>query len=65
MRRIWIYQALRLMQLINFDNTEIALLLNYSEEGSMVRDFRKELGYTPTKARKLLTNEKPEDMLKL
>jgi AraC-like DNA-binding protein len=65
MRRIWIYQALRLMQLTNFDNTEIALLLNYSEEGSMVRDFRKELGYTPTKARKLLTNEKPEDMLKL
>jgi AraC-like DNA-binding protein len=65
MLRIWIYQALRLMQLTNFDNTEIALLLNYSEEGSMVRDFRKELGYTPTKARKLLTNEKPEDMLKL
>ena len=63
-RRIWIYQALRLMQLTNFDNTEIALLLNYSEEGSMVRDFRKELGYSPTKARELLANHSPEDMLK-
>lgn len=65
MRRIWIFQALRLMQLTDFDNSEIALLLNYSEEGSMVRDFRKELGYTPNKARELLTNQKPGDMLKL
>lgn len=62
-RRIWIYQALRLMQLTNFDNTEIALQLNYSEEGSMARDFHKELGYTPSKARELLVNQKPEDIL--
>ena len=64
MRRIWIYQALRIMQLTNFDNTEIALLLNYSEEGSMARDFNKELGYSPTEARKLLANHIPEEMLK-
>jgi len=64
MRRIWVYQALRLVKLTNFDNGEIALLLNYSEEGSMVRDFRKELGYSPTKARELLMNYNPEDMLK-
>ena len=64
MRRIWVYQALRLMKSTNFDNTEISLLLNYSEEGSMVRDFRKELDYTPSKARELLINYNPEDLLK-
>ena len=64
-RRLWIYQAIRLMKLTNFDNTEIALLLNYSEEGSMARDFHKELGYTPKKALKFLLINTPEDMLKL
>ncbi len=63
-RRIWIHQALRLMQHTNLDNTDIALHLNYSEESSMARDFRKTLGYNPTKARRLLTVHTPKELLK-
>lgn len=63
MRRIWIHQALRMMQHTNLDNTEIALQLNYSEESSMARDFRKELSYNPTQARQLLADHTPEELL--
>jgi AraC-like DNA-binding protein len=63
-RRIWVHQALRLMQHTNLDNIEIALQLNYSEESSLARDFRKELGYSPGKARRRLTKHTPEDLLR-
>ncbi|MGH7596289.1 MAG: helix-turn-helix domain-containing protein [bacterium] len=63
MRRIWIHQALRLMQKTTLDNVEIAQQLNYSEESNMARDFRKELGYCPTEAQRQLTLQSPEDLL--
>ena len=62
-RRIWIHQALRMMQNTALDNTEIALQLNYSEESSMARDFRKELGYDIKEARHRLANRTPEELL--
>jgi len=64
MRRLWIYQALRLMQRTTLDNVEIALQLHYSEESSLARDFRKELGYNPTEARKRLIEQSPEALLR-
>lgn len=64
MRRLWIYQALRLMQRTTLDNAEIALQLNYSEESSLARDFRKELGYNPTEARQRLVEQSPEALLR-
>ncbi len=64
LRRIWVYQALRLMQRTNLDNVEIAEQLNYSEESSLARDFRKELGYSPTEARKRLAEQSPEALLR-
>ena len=63
LRRIWIYQALQMMRDSKLDNTEIALQLNYSEESSMARDFRKELGCSPTEARLHLTRKSPEEIL--
>lgn len=63
LRRIWIHQALRLMQKTTLDNVEIAQQLNYSEESSMARDFRKELDYSPTEARKRLTAQSLEALL--
>lgn len=63
MRRINIYQALNLMRSTHLDNTEIALKLSYSDENSLYRIFHKELGYSPTEARKKLLNNKPEDLL--
>lgn len=62
-RRIWVYQGLRLMQNTNLDNTEIALQLNYSEVSNLARDFRKELGLSPTAARKALIAQSPERLL--
>lgn len=62
-RRILVYQALNMMQNTNFDNTEIALQLNYSDENSLARIFRKELGYNPTEARKRLIKHSPEELL--
>ena len=38
-RHLWVYQALRLMQRTDFDNTDIAEQLDYSDESSLVRDF--------------------------
>jgi AraC-like DNA-binding protein len=52
LRRIWIHQALGLMQKITLDNVVFAQQLNYSEESNLARGFRKELGYSPTEARK-------------
>lgn len=62
-RRIRVHQALRLMNRTALDNTEIALHLNYSEESSLARDFRKESGYTPSAARQLLARRSPEELL--
>lgn len=64
MRRIWVHQALRMMEHTDLDNTEIALHLNYSEESSMARDVRKELGCGCNEARKRLTKHTPIDLLK-
>lgn len=63
MRRIRVHQALRLMRHTNLDNTEIALFLDYSEESNIARDFRKELGYSPTRARQHLVEQTPEELL--
>jgi AraC-like DNA-binding protein len=64
MRRIWVHQALRMMEHTDLDNTEIALHLNYSEESSMARDFRKELGFGCAEARKRLLNSTPLELIK-
>ena len=63
LRQVWIYEALRIMQESNLDNIEIALLLNYSEESSLAREFRKQLGYNPNEARKRLNHKSPEELL--
>ncbi len=63
LRRIWVHQALRLMKHTNFDNTEIALHLKYTEETNLAWDFRKELGCNPTEARRRLTTHSPEELL--
>ncbi len=63
MRRILVYQALNMMKNTNLDNTEIALQLNYSDESSLARIFRKELGYSATEARKRLAEHSPEELL--
>jgi AraC-like DNA-binding protein len=63
MRRIWVHQALRMMLHTNLNNIDIAMQLNYSEESSMAREFRKVLGYSPNTARKLLTKQTPEELL--
>lgn len=63
LRQIWVHQALRMMKRTLLDNTEIALHLNYSEESSMARDFRKELGFSPNEARQLLAKQAPGELL--
>lgn len=63
MRRFLIYHALVMMKHTNLDDTEIACQLEYSEESSLARVFRKELGYNPTEARKRLVAESPEELL--
>ena len=62
-RHLWVYQALRLMQRTDLDNTDIAEQLNYSDESNMVRDFHKELEYCPNEARKRLLKSIPEELL--
>lgn len=64
MRLIRIHQALTLMRNTSLDNTEIALELNYSEGGSLSRIFRKELGYSPSEARRRLSRRTPEELLR-
>ena len=61
-RRIRVYQALRMMKYTRLDNTEIALQLNYTEETSMARDFRKVLRLNPKEARNRLTTHSPENL---
>jgi AraC-like DNA-binding protein len=63
LRSIWVHQALRMMQHTNLDNIDIALQLDYSEESSMAREFRKELGCCPNEARILLNEQSPEEIL--
>lgn len=62
-RRIVVYQALNMMKSTKLDNTEIALQLGYSEESSLARIFRKELGYNASEARKRLSQQSPEELL--
>jgi AraC-like DNA-binding protein len=62
-RCIWVYQALKLMQSTELSNGEIALRLDYSEETSFARAFRKELGFNPSEARRRLAHRRPEDLL--
>jgi len=63
MQRIRVYQALHLMKNTQLDNTEIAMKLSYSDENSLYRIFRKELRFSPTKARNYLRNTTPEKLL--
>jgi AraC-like DNA-binding protein len=62
-RSIWIYQALKLMQNTELSNADIAHQLDYSEETSLARAFRKELGFNPSEARRRLADKSPEDLL--
>ncbi len=62
-RKIWVHQALSMMQHTNLDNMEIAMKLNYSEESSMARDFRKEINCCPKEARKLLVEKNPVEII--
>ena len=62
-RRIWVMQALCLMKYTNMDNTEIAFQLNYTEESSLARDFRKELDLNPSEARKQLIIYNPKQLI--
>jgi AraC-like DNA-binding protein len=64
MRLISIHQALTLMRNTSLDNVEIALQLDYGDESSLARIFRKELGYSPSEARKRLVHLTPEELLK-
>lgn len=63
LRSVWVHQALRMMQHTNLDNIDIALQLNYSDESSMAREFRKELGCSPNEARNRLGEHSPEELL--
>lgn len=50
-RLIKIYEMINLIQYTSHDNESIALILNYSSETSMARDFRKTLDMNPTEVR--------------
>ena len=63
LRLIWVHQALTMMRHTSLDNTEIALRLDYQEESSLARIFRKELGYGPSEARHRLVRQSPEELL--
>ncbi len=63
LRRLWVYQALRLTEYTTCSNGEIALQLNYSEESNFARDFRKELKCSPSEARLRLSQQNPEKLL--
>jgi AraC-like DNA-binding protein len=47
------------------DNSDIAIRLNYSEESSMARDFRKELGLSPKETRRQLQKYHPREILRI
>jgi AraC-like DNA-binding protein len=63
MRWISIYHALTMMKNTDLDNTEIAIQLQYSDQSSLARIFRKELGYSPGEARRRLAMQSPETLL--
>jgi len=63
LRSIWVHQALQMMQHTNLDNIDIAMQLDYSEESSMAREFRKELGCCPNEARLRLNEQSPKEIL--
>ena len=56
-RKLITNQAVSLMKATKMDNTEIALKIGYSDENSLYRIFRKELGYGPNQAREHLYDE--------
>lgn len=64
-RIIWVYQAIRLIEKTDLDNNEIAIMLNYTEESNMARDFRKVLGINPTEVRKNLNNITAKQLFKI
>lgn len=61
-RGFFVFQVLRYMYYTGYDNKQIALLLNYSEECNMARDLRKELRLTPTEVRLMLREQTPEEI---
>jgi transcriptional regulator GlxA family with amidase domain len=64
LRQVRVRQALHMMKHTNLRNAEIAFGLSYTEESSMARDFHKELGYCPNEARRRLTEQSPEEVLR-
>jgi transcriptional regulator GlxA family with amidase domain len=54
LRTIWVYQAVKLLQKTDLDNTDIALELNYKELSSMDRDFKTILNLSPNEVREKL-----------
>jgi AraC-like DNA-binding protein len=64
LRLIWVHQALITMRNTRLDNTEIALRLGYEDESSLARIFRKELGYSPSEARRRLAGQTPDELLR-
>ncbi|HSG98426.1 MAG TPA: AraC family transcriptional regulator [candidate division Zixibacteria bacterium] len=63
MRKVWVYHALLMMKSTNLDNAEISFQLGYSEESSLARLFRKELGFSPSEARHRLQSYSPEALV--
>lgn len=63
LRNIRVHEAICMMQHTDLPNVDIAFYLKYSEESSMARDFRKELGFCPGEARKRLNGKSPEGLL--
>lgn len=63
MRKLWVYHALLMMKSTNLDNAEISFQLGYSEESSLARLFRKELGFPPSDARQRLQSHSPESLV--
>jgi transcriptional regulator GlxA family with amidase domain len=64
LRLIWVHQALTTMRNTSLDDTEIALRLGHEDESSLGRIFRKELGYSPSEARRRLGSQTPGELLR-
>jgi transcriptional regulator GlxA family with amidase domain len=52
------------MRNTSLDDTEIALRLGHEDESSLGRIFRKELGYSPSEARRRLAGQTPDELLR-
>jgi transcriptional regulator GlxA family with amidase domain len=52
------------MRNTSLDDTEIALRLGHEDESSLGRIFRKELGYSPSEARRRLGSQTPGELLR-